>query len=194
VTAETVWTSKTLAQFLSLLFARPAAELVDLGPVVGANIAFLGERIGCKIHVEDLYADLDRHAREDTLDRLPEFLARRLPLPEGSIDAVLCWDIFDYLAPASATVLADTLTRLLRPSGALLAFFGGEGPDDRRYTKYVIEDETHLRYRFYAAGCGRERVLQNRDIPNLFTGLELFGTVLLKSGVREALFLKPAET
>ena len=187
-------TSSILAKFLSLVFAQPAAELVDLGPVIGSNIAFLGERIGCKIHVEDLYADLDGHARQGTLDRFPEFLERRFPFRDASVDAVLGWDVFDYLAPAAAAVLAGELTRMLRPGAALLAFFSGDGPDEGRYTKYYIEDETHLRCRSYAAACRRSRVLQNRDIHTLFAGLELFGTVLLKSGVREVLFRKPATT
>ena len=192
--AETVYASKTLAQFLTLLFSRPSAELVDLGPVVGSNIAFLGERIGCKIHVEDLYADLDRHARQDVLDRFPQFLERRLALLDGSVDAVLCWDIFDYLVPAAASVLAGEVIRVLRPGGALLGFFSGGGPDDRCYTKYVIEDDWRLRLRGYAAACQRERVLHNREITNLFGELELFGSVLLKSGVREVLFTKPDKT
>jgi methyltransferase family protein len=191
--AETVRSSKTLAQFLSLLFARPSAELVDLGPVIGSNIAFFGERIGCKIHVEDLYADLDRHARQDALDQLPKFLERRFALLDASVDAVLCWDIFDYLAPAASSVLAAELMRMLRPGGALLGFFSGGGPDDGCYTKYVIEDEAHLRPRVYGAACSRGRVLQNRDITDLFAGLELFGSVLLKSGMREALFRKRQE-
>jgi hypothetical protein len=194
VSHESVSSSTTLAQFLTLLFSRPSAELVDLGPVVGSNITFLGERIGCKIHVEDLYADLDRHARQDALDRLPEFLERRFALLDESIDAVLCWDIFDYLAPAAASVLAGELMRVLRRGGTLLGFFGGGGSDDRCYTKYVIEDKARLRRRSYAAACRRESVLQNRDITNLFAGLELFASVLLKSGVREVLFRKPAET
>jgi len=184
--------STTLAKFLSLLFARPAAELVDLGPVIGANIAYIGERVGCKIHVEDLYADLDRHAGRAELDRFAEFLERRFPLPDGSVDAVLCWDIFDYLPAAAATVLAGEVTRMLRPGGVLLGVFNGAGSEDRRYTKYVIEDESRLRCRAYAAACSRWRVLQNRDIEHLFAGLELFGSVLLKSGVREVLFRKSA--
>jgi hypothetical protein len=184
--------SRTLAQFLSFLFAQPAAEVVDLGPVVGSNIAFLGERVGCKIHVEDLYADLDRHARHGALDRFPEFLERRFALLDESVDAILCWDIFDYLAPPAARILAGELTRLLRPGGALLGFFTGGGTDDGRYTKYVIEDETHLRRRFYAAACRRWRILQNRDIEGLFGDLELFTSVLLRTGVREVLFRKPA--
>jgi hypothetical protein len=34
-------------------------------------------------------------------------------------------------------------------------------------------------------------LLQNRDILALFAGLELFESVLLKSGVRELVFRKP---
>lgn len=183
--------SRVLAGFLSLVLARPAAELVDLGPAIGPNIAFLGERIGCKIHVEDLYADLDRHAHEGALDRLPEFLGGRLAAFDESIDAVLCWDVFDYLVPAAASVLAAGLIRALRPGGALLAFFGAGTPGDRTYTRYVIEDEGHFRYRIAPAACGRQRVLQNRDILTLFAGLDLCDSMLLKSGVREVLFRKP---
>jgi len=73
---EDVYSSKTLGKFLSFVFSRSGAELIDLGPVIGSNIAFMGERVGCKIHIEDLYADLDRHALEGTLDRLPDFMAR----------------------------------------------------------------------------------------------------------------------
>lgn len=191
VAAETVFASKTFARFLSLVLARPAAELVDLGPVIGANVSFLGERVECKIHVEDLFADLDRHAQQGTLDRLPELLGSRFALRDGSVDAVLCWEVFDYLGPAAASVLAGQLRRMLRPGGALLGFFGGDGPDTMRYTKYVIEDESHLRTTVYQAAC-RRRMLQNRDISNLFAGFELFDSVLRKSGVREVLFRKPA--
>jgi hypothetical protein len=190
VSAETMYVSKTLARFLDLLFARPAAEVVDLGPVIGSNITFLGERVGCKIHVEDLFSDIDRHVQRDKLDQLPEFLGGRFAVPASSIDAVLGWDIFDYLAPMAATALAGELMRMLRPGGLFLGFFGARASDDPRYTKYFIEDETHLRYRFYPSACSRRWVLQNRDINIMFAGLEICETVLLKSGVREILFRK----
>jgi hypothetical protein len=190
VSAETLYASKTLARFLSLLVARPAPEMVDLGPVIGSNITFLGERVGCKIHVEDLYADIDRHVQHDKLDQLPEFLGGRFSVADSSIDAVLGWDIFDYLAPMAATALAGELMRILRPGGVFLGFFGARASDDPRYTKYLIEDEMHLRYRFYPSACTRRWVLQNRDINIMFAGLEICETVLLKSGVREILFRK----
>lgn len=177
-----------------MVFSRPMAEVLDLGPAIGSNIAFLGERIACKIHVKDLYADLERHAHEDALARFPEFLeASFCEYNAESIDAVLCWDIFDYLAPPAAGVLAGTLIQVLRPGGALLALFGGGGTSERSYTRYVIEDEHHLRYRVAPAACGRQRLLQNRDILALFPGLNLFDSVLLKSGVREVIFRKPEE-
>jgi hypothetical protein len=177
---------------LSLVSSRPAAEVVDLGPAIGSNITFLGERIGCKIHVKDLYADLDRLAQQDALDRVPQSLGGRFAgYDDESIDAVLCWDLFDFLVPAAASVLAGALMQALRPGGALLAFFGAGGAGERRYTRYAIEDESHLRHRFSTAACGRQRVLQNRDILALFPGFDVFDSVLLKSGVREVLFRKP---
>lgn len=191
VAVEPVHSSKTLAQFLSMVFARPAAELVDLGPVIGSNINFLGERIGCKIHVEDLYRDIDRHAREGTLDQFGEFLGTRFPTRSRSADAVLCWDVFDYLPQPAAAVLADKVKRMLRPHGLMLAFFGARASDDTRYTRYLIEDESHLRARYYPSACTRRWVLQNRDINFMFAGLEIFDSLLLKSGVREILFRKP---
>jgi SAM-dependent methyltransferase len=190
VAAETVYASKVLASFLSLLFARPAAEVVDLGPVTGSNVTFLGERVGCKIHVEDLCADIDHHIKQDKFDQLPKFLSGRLSMTDASIDAVLSWNIFDYLAPLAASALAQEIVRILRPGGVLLAFFGASASDDPRYIKYFIEDEAHLRHRFYPSAGGRRWVLQNRDISIMFAGLEVRDSVLLKSGVREILFRK----
>ena len=191
VSPEPVSRSTTLATFLTLLCARPAAEVVDLGSVVGANITFLGDRIGCKIHVEDFYADLDRHARQDGLDQVADFLKSRFSHLDESIDAILCWDVFDYLDRAAAHVLAGESVRMLRPGGILLAFFGGGGSSDLHYTRYCIVDETHLRHKFHAAACHRRLVLQNREIFNLFGKLAVLDSILLKSGVRELLFQKP---
>jgi hypothetical protein len=188
---ETVYASKTIARLLDMLFARPNdAEVMDLGPVIGSNITFLGERVGCKIHVADLYTDIDRHVLHDKLDQLPEFLTGRLAVRPSSIDAVLGWDIFDYLAPMAATALAGELMRILRPGGVLLGFFGARASDDPRYTKFFFEDESHLRCRYYPSACTRRWVLQNRDINIMFAGLEICETVLLKTGVREILFRK----
>ena len=92
-----LFATKALPKFLASLTARESPVLLDLGPVVGSNVSFFGEQLGCKIFVEDIYADLERHVRERDADELPAFLAKRFPQADGSVDGILCWDLLDYL-------------------------------------------------------------------------------------------------
>src|SRR5215813_7396982 len=187
---EAVYLSKTLSKLLSEVYARQKAVLIDLGPAIGSNISYLAERVGRKIHVGDLYADLDRHAREGMFNRLPACLERRFPLTNGSADAVLCWDVFDYLGLTAGAVLAGELIRLLRPGGLLLGFFATRPSEDTRFAKYFIEDESRLRSRLYMRACRQRGVLQSQDIDKLFQGLHLSDSILMTSRLREVLFRK----
>ena len=98
----------------------------------------------------------------------------------------------DYLDRPAAQALATQLTRVLRPDGALLGFFGSAPPQDARYTKFIIVDEVNLKYRSHAAARGRQAILLNRDIIRLFSGLTVSDSFLLKNNLREILFRKPA--
>jgi hypothetical protein len=188
---DPVFATKALRKFFGALTSNPAPALLDLGPVVGSNVSYFGEQLGCKIWVEDLFADLDRHVREGKLEDFPAFLKNRFPQPSESVDGVLCWDLIDYLDKPSAQAVATELTRVLRPEGALLGFFGTAQPREARYTKFIIVDEVTLKYRPYAAARGRQAILLNRDIIRLFGGLRVSDSFLLKNNVREILFRKP---
>jgi hypothetical protein len=191
--AAPTFPTKALQRFLTSLTSRDAPVLLDLGPVVGNNVSFFGEQLGCKIFVEDIYKELDRYAREDKLDALPEFLSKRFSQADGSMDGILCWDVFDYLARPAAQALAAQLTRVLRPDGALLTLFNTTQPDGKlHYTKYVVADEASLVYRTYPAARGRQTVLLSRDLTLLFGGLRVADSFLLQNNVRELLFRKPA--
>jgi len=190
--ADPVFATKALRKLLSSLTSRQLPVLLDLGPVVGSNVSFFGEQLGCKIFVEDIFADLDRHVREGRVDALPGFLQKRFLQADGTVDGILCWDIIDYLDRASAQALAAQLTRVLRPEGALLGFFGNAQPRDTRYTKYIIVDEVNLKHRSYQAARGRQAVLLNRDIIRLFAGLRVSDSFLLQNNLREILFRKPS--
>ena len=192
VVEDPVFSTKALRKFLTALTANASPSLLDLGPVVGSNVSFFGEQLGCKIFVEDIFADLERHLREGKLEALPEFLRNRLPQANAAVDGVLCWDLFDYLDKASAQALATELTRVLRPDGALLAFFATVQRPDQRYTKYIIVDEINLKHRPYPAARGRQTTLLNRDIIRLFGSLRVSDSFLLKNNLREILFRKPA--
>jgi hypothetical protein len=188
---EPLFATKALRKLLTSLTSREYPALLDLGPVVGTNVSFFGEQLGCKIFVEDIYAELERHVRAGTLEEFPAFLSRRFPQADGSVDGILCWDVIDYLDRRAAQALADQLTRILRPEGALFAFFGNATSRDLSYTKFVIADEANLRHRPYPASCGRQASIANRDIIRLFSGLRVSDSFLMKNNVREILFRKP---
>jgi hypothetical protein len=188
---ESLGPTKAFQKFVAGLSAQTAPILVDVGPVVGPNVAYFGERLGCKIHIANLYAELDRHTREHTLDRFGQCARERLALPDASVDGVLCWDLLDYLSREHAQIIAAELTRVLNVNGVLLGLFNPAPEREPFYVKYVVVDETTLRHRRYAATCVRQGGLQNRDVIKLFEGLRVSDSFLLQSNVREIVFKKP---
>jgi hypothetical protein len=186
--SDAVVRSKVLPKFVAAVAQRPAPVLVDLGPVVGSNIAFFGDRLCCKIHVQDLFADVEAHAQRGERDRLAAFLETRLALEPGTVDGILCWDLFDFLDPAAGQTLAGRLAALLRPGGVLHGCFGTTPVELHHYTRSVIEPDQTLRQRRYPATAVRRHVIQNRDIMRMFGGLTLTDSVLLQSSTRETLF------
>ena len=192
VSAELTFPTKALQKFLSSLQARENPVLIDLGPVVGSNVTFFGEQLGCRIRVEDIASDVDRHVKEKKVAELAKFFATRFKEGPDSVDGILCWDILDYLDRPSAQALATSLTTMLRPDGALLGFFNTGDVTEAFYTKYVVVDQTTLRHRTYPARAVRQRSLMNGDIIRMFKGLRVTDSFLMKSNIREMLFKKGA--
>ena len=167
---------------------------MDLGPVVGSNVTFFGERLGCKIVLEDLFGDLDRYPKTEETPPFAEYLKTRLKHQDGSIDGILCWNFFDFLDVKAGQALAASLTKLLRPDGALLAFFTTVAAADTRFSRYMILDDDSVKQRAYSTGGRKQTAFQNRDIIRMFEGLKVAESFLLKTNVREFLFRKPAQT
>lgn len=190
--AEVSHPTKALHKFLASLQASEGPLLLDLGPVVGSNVTFFGEQLGCRLRVEDVAKDIDRHVKDGTTDQLAGFFSKRFTQPAGTVDGILCWDVLDYLDRPAAQALATSLSTLLKPEGCLLGFFSTAEQSETVYTKYVVVDDSTLRYRTYPATRARQRSLLNGDIIKLFKGLRVTDSFLMKSQVREMLFRKPA--
>lgn len=191
--SEPVIQSKALPKFISALSSRDAPLLIDFGPVIGTNVAFFGEHLGCKLFIEDLATEIDKHSRERTRDLLPDTLAKRFTQADASVDGVLCWDIFDFLEPAAAKALAREIVRVLTPGGAVMGFFSTKATERMPFTKYeIVEATASLRHRPHAGAGGAKFVLQNRDIIKMFEGLTVAESFLLKSNTREILLRKRA--
>ena len=185
--------TKALARFLAGLSAREQPVLIDLGPVVGSNVNFFGEQLGCRIRVEDLASDIEAHIKNGTFADLPKFFETRFTQAAGTVDGILCWDVLDYLDKPAAQALATACARLLKPDGALLGLFSTAEGRDPVYTRYVIVDPQNLRYRTYPASRPRQRSMLNGDIIRLFKDLRVSDSFLMKTNVREMLFRKPAK-
>ena len=165
---------------------------MDLGPVVGSNVTFFGERLGCKIILEDLFGDLERYPK-DSETPFAGYLKTRLKHEDGSVDGILCWNFFDYLDLPAANALAAALKKVLKPDGSVLAFFTTVGVADARFSKYVIMDEDSVKQRPYSSGGKKQTSFPNRDIIRMFDGLKVAESFLLKTNIREFLFRKPAQ-
>jgi hypothetical protein len=185
--------SKAFPKFVSSLSSREAPVLLDFGPVIGANVAFCGEQLGCKLFIEDILADIDRQLRGTAPEALATLFEKRFSHPDSSIDGILCWDLFDFLDKAAAQALARQIVRLLRPGGVVMGFFCTTGVERAAFTKYEIVDSKTLRHRYHPGVGGRKNSLQNRDIIRMFDGLVVSDSFLLKNNTREMLLRKKPE-
>ena len=189
---EPVVASKAFPKFVATLSQKEAPVLLDLGPVIGSNVGFCGERLGCKLFIEDVIADVDRQLRGTVPGPLAASMATRFSHPDASIDGILCWDLFDFLDKPTAIALAGQIVRMLRPGGAVMGFFCSTGVERSPFTKFEIVDEHNLRHRYHPGIGGKKVSLPNRDIIKMFDGLVVSDSFLLKSNTREMLLRKKA--
>jgi SAM-dependent methyltransferase len=107
---------------------RPGQRVLDLGCGRGGSLSHLLERAGPQGHVVALDRDEtalrlveDRHANDLTSGRLEVIrgdLARPLPFPDKSFDAVTCQNVLECLRDRRG--LIDEIWRVLRPDGHVL--------------------------------------------------------------------------
>jgi hypothetical protein len=191
--AERTVPTKAFGRFLYALSLREAPIVLDLGPIVGGNVNFLGERLGCKYLVEDLYQNIESHVTSKKPPDLAAFFETRFPQADASIDGVLCWDVLDYLDKATAQVVARQMTRILKPGGAVFGFFANAPSTEKEYTRYLIVDDKTLKHRTAPGSRARQQVYANRDITRLFEGLTVSDSFLLLTKTREMVFRKPEQ-
>ena len=66
---------------------------------------------------------LDDTVEQSNPGQIEYFLKQALDYPEGHFDAVLIWDVLEYLAPAMLTAVVERLHQIVRPKSYMLAFF-----------------------------------------------------------------------
>ncbi len=201
---ESARLSNGLKEFLWNLDGLGRGALLDLGPAWQTTLSFFIER-GFRVSSEDiLRAWKDFLAEEearlknvgaavDTVDMTPvgraaRFLESNLQYPRSSFDAVLLWDLLDYLEPALAKRAVACLTDLLRPGGVVFAMFHSKKPEG--FQRYRVADSNTLQVLSTAVVCPAQKVYQNREIQDLFSRYRTMKSFVGRDQLRETLFIK----
>jgi len=196
--------SNGLKEFLWNLDGLGRGSLLDLGPASQTTLNFFIER-GFRVSSEDILrgwkaflTEEERRLREDpaaceTVDMTPSgratrFLVENLQYPRASFDAVLLWDLLDYLEPMLVKQMVASLTELLRPGGVILAMFHSKKPEG--FQRYRVADSHTLQVISTPVICPPQKVYQNREIQDLFMRFRTMKSFVGRDQLRESLFIK----
>ena len=196
--------SNGLKEFLWNLDGLGHGTLLDLGPAWQTTLSFFIER-GFRVSSEDILREWKEFLREeevrlqnaevasDTLDMTPSgraarFLEANLQYPRSSFDAVLMWDLLDYLEPALAKQTIANLTDWLRPGGVVFALFHSKKPEG--FQRYRVADSNTLQIISAPVLCPAQKVYQNREIQDLFARFRTIKSFVSRDQLRETLLIK----
>ncbi len=196
--------SNGLKDFLWQLDGIGHGYLLDLGPVWQSTVSFFVER-GFKVYTEDLLLAWKEflHVEEERLRGLPpeeaaveiapapraeRFLRGTLQYPDETFDAVLVWDLLDYLDGELVPRVVARLSKLLKDQGVVLALFHSRKPDS--FHRYRVLDRQNLELLSAPAMFPVQRIYQNREILNLFSRFHSSKTFVGRDQLREGLFIK----
>jgi len=189
-TAAATYPTNNLKRLLQMLSGLVKPHLLDLGRLSGPNIEWFVHK-GFKVYVDDRLSALKpappaAPTRTGKATPPPPPLAP-LEYPPGLFDAVLCWDLFDYLAPIQAKDLIGGLRAVLKPKGLVLAFFNFNRASSPPPVRYRIVQEDRLEYRPLRNPFIQRRIYENREIQEFFAGFDTVNSCFLMNQMREVL-------
>jgi hypothetical protein len=163
--------------------------VLDLGPPLAGNIKLLSE-LGCRVRI----ADLNRSLGAETLEsRQPEamgaLLEQLLPLePDERFDALLAWDVFDYLRPDQVSVLMARLTPACQPGALALVMVSTRRQIPARPARYRIVDRETLHCDGPLQPMRPCPLYTQLDLAHMMPAFSVRRSFLLRSGIQEYLF------
>jgi SAM-dependent methyltransferase len=202
--------SSGFAEFMRRVSDTSGLSILDLGSTSAANISFL-TNLGHKVYNEDvLVASVDAEFSRKGEDGKPTvdvnaFLKHSLVYEPEQFDAVLCWDVPDYLNESVVKPVIERVHRIMRPGGVMLAFFHTRdaGPDAPCYRYHITSPEMLQLQPVWKAGSDHrhhkgprqpmfrlQRVFNNRHIENLFHDYASLKFFLARDNVREVLVVR----
>jgi hypothetical protein len=192
--------SSGLGEFTRTVRMQDGLCILDLGSTSPANISYL-TNLGHKLYTEDLLTaayDPSLRAKRDGGTVLDEarFMRENLAYEGPLFDAVLCWDVPDYLPESLVKPVIDRIAALTKPSGLLLGFFHtrDSGVDAPHYRYHLAGDDVldlqAAPHRRDGEPVRLQRVFNNRHIENLFRDYGSIKFFLARDNIREVLVVR----
>ncbi len=192
--------SSGLNEFSKQINGQEKLCILDLGCTSATNISRL-TGMGHKVCTEDLLeAAHDSQLLtpgpdgKKTID-VARFLRESLAYERQVFDAVLCWDVADYLPEPLVKPVVERLCTLMKPGGILLAYFHTRdaGPDAPHYRYHISGNDLLQLQPTTRSGSPMfrlQRVFNNRHIENLFREYASLKFFLARDNVREVIVVR----
>jgi hypothetical protein len=186
-----------LGEFMRNLTSSGEQKLcvLDLGPTSPTNIALLTE-IGARVFNEDILSESQDPTysvkQEDGSLQMDaaKFFAENLDYSADQFDAILFWDVADYLPESLVKPLVERLQAMLKPKGHLLAFFHTKDAGaESLYSRHHIVQKDTLELE-PIQGFKLQRIFNNRHIENLFKDFASRKFFLGRDNIREVLMVR----
>ncbi len=194
--------SSGLGELMRDVARQQSLCILDLGPTSPTNISHL-TGLGHKVYNEDLLsASIDPAYASQAEDGKPainveKFIAENLTYERELFDAVLCWDIADYLHESLVKPVIERLHSVTKPGGVVLAFFHTRdaGPNAAYYRYHIAANDTlslqPVNQRDGSVPLFRlQRIFNNRHIENLFHDYGSLKFFLARDNIREVLVVR----
>ncbi len=182
-------------EFIRAIARTEGQRILDLGPTSPANINFI-TGLGHRAYNDDLL--LASHdpalltAEEDGTKHIDvtRFLSENLAYEKEIFDAVLFWDVPDYLDENLVKPVVERIHTISKPGGLLLGFFHTRdaGPNAPYYRYHIADKETLELQR--GPQFALKRVFNNRHIENLFHDFHSLKFFLGRDNIREVLVVR----
>lgn len=182
--------SLALGRLHDRLGAEGKHRILDLGPASGENVDFFAH-YPCTLYVADFYQNLLSFPAERRIDGegFREIVGELLSYPEDTrFDAILVWDLFDYLCLDQIEVLSRRLARYSELGTILVALLSLHSEIPSRPRAYQILNGETLRYDM---NCTSHRPAPRHVEPHLcrrMPGFRVESTFVLRHGVQEYVF------
>ena len=163
--------------------------VLDLG-AARAQTVTLVSRYRCRLEIADLSSGLEQLNAETEADRMLQLADALLPAPRAEpIDAVLCWDLLNYLERPALKALMARIAVRSRPGTvvhALIVYAGTHMP--ARAGQFMPIDEHSLLDLSAAQSARKAPRYSPADLTDCMTAYTLERAMLLSNGMQEMLF------